>query len=106
MNLITCFSVGWLVAVPSFMSAQARLDERHLKAINMTVSFQHKNAKVALDFPAQPLCFVPVFSPSDLPFFCKIEHQWAKKLPVPVKFRLGSVPYVDWLEGKNDLPDH
>jgi hypothetical protein len=36
-----------------------------------------------------------------LPFFCKIEHNWGKKLPMPLKFRLGSVEYVDWLEGKN-----
>jgi hypothetical protein len=37
----------------------------------------------------------------NLPFFCKIEHNWGKKLPMPFKFRLGSVEYVDWLEGKN-----
>lgn len=36
----------------------------------------------------------------DLPFFCKIEHQMGKKLPLLFKFRLGSVDYVDWLEGK------
>lgn len=35
-----------------------------------------------------------------LPFFCKIEHKWALKNVVPVKFRLGSVEYVDGLEGK------
>jgi hypothetical protein len=37
----------------------------------------------------------------NLPFFCKLEHNWGKKLPMPFKFRLGSVEYVDWLEGKN-----
>ena len=37
----------------------------------------------------------------DLPFFCRIEHQLGKKLPLLFKFRLGSVEYVDWLEGKN-----
>jgi len=37
----------------------------------------------------------------DLPFFCRIEHQVGKKLPLLFKFRLGSVEYVDWLEGKN-----
>lgn len=38
-----------------------------------------------------------------LPFFCKIEHKWALKNVVPVKFRLGSVEYVDGLEGKAGL---
>ena len=35
-----------------------------------------------------------------LPFFCRIERQWGKNKTLPVKFRLGSVDYVDWLEGK------
>jgi hypothetical protein len=43
---------------------------------------------------------IPRWSADDLPFFCKIEHQWAKNNPIPVKFRLGSVEYVDQLEGK------
>ncbi len=52
----------------------------------------------------EPLVF---FSPGlaawkveDLPFFCRIEHQMGKKLPMMFKFRLGSVEYVDWLEQK------
>jgi hypothetical protein len=45
---------------------------------------------------------VPEWDAEQLPFFCKIEHQWGKKMTIPVKFRLGSVEYVDWLEGKHD----
>jgi len=46
--------------------------------------------------------FLPQWSAEDLPFFCKIEHDWAKnRVRIPVKFRLGSVDYVDWLEGKS-----
>lgn len=40
------------------------------------------------------------WSPAQQPFFCRIEHQLGKKTQVPFKFRLGSVEYVDWLEGK------
>lgn len=36
----------------------------------------------------------------DLAFFCKIEVQLEKKTKFPVKFRLGTVDYVDYLEGK------
>jgi len=44
--------------------------------------------------------FLPRWSATDLPVFCRIEHEIARKMPVMVKFRLGSVEYVDWLEGK------
>lgn len=47
-----------------------------------------------------PLVFLPAWSAEKLPFFCKIEHDWGKKSRLPFKFRLGSVEYVDWLEGK------
>ncbi len=36
----------------------------------------------------------------DLAFFCKIEVKLEKVAKMPVKFRLGSVDYVDYLEGK------
>lgn len=44
---------------------------------------------------------LPKWSADNLPFFCKIEHDWGKNARLPMKFRLGSVEYVDWLEGKH-----
>ena len=38
----------------------------------------------------------------DLAIFCKLEVKMEKVVKMPVKFRLGSVDYVDWLEGKRD----
>ncbi len=35
-----------------------------------------------------------------LPFFCREEWKFEQKTKLPLKFRLGSVPYVDRLEGK------
>jgi len=46
--------------------------------------------------------FLPRWAAEQLPFFCRIEHGVAKNSAVPFKFRLGSVEYVDWLEGKGD----
>jgi hypothetical protein len=49
-------------------------------------------------FEATPL---PVlFKVSDLPVFCRVEVEIEKAVSFPVKFRLGSVEHVDWLEGK------
>jgi hypothetical protein len=51
--------------------------------------------------PSESRMVSPQFSPDALPFFCKIEYKMEKKLPVPVRIRLGSAAYVDWLEGKS-----
>ena len=70
-----------------------------------------KNAQykaLPVRFPAVPTgaaevyspVFLPHWSSSDLPVFCRIEHEVGKIMPIMIKFRLGSVEYVDWLEGK------
>ncbi len=43
-----------------------------------------------------------IYAFEELAFFCKIEVELEKAAKIPVKFRLGSVPYVDRLEGKID----
>ena len=40
----------------------------------------------------------------NLGFFCRKEIQLQKVTTVPVKFRLGSYDYVNWLEGKEHRP--
>ena len=57
-----------------------------------------------LQFSPSSFSFLPRWSAEQLPFFCRIEHDFAKKSTIPFKFRLGSVEYVDWLEGKSDSP--
>lgn len=36
----------------------------------------------------------------ELALFCKIEVKMEKALRIPIRMRLGDVPYVDWMEGK------
>jgi hypothetical protein len=45
-----------------------------------------------------PHTFLPKWTPDAQPFFCKIEHRMGRRMAVPLKFRLGSVEYVDRLE--------
>ena len=40
------------------------------------------------------------YSYDHLGFFCKVEVELERTVQLPVKFRLGSVDYVDYLEGK------
>lgn len=48
--------------------------------------------------PTESRVFLPQWTPDDLPLFCKIEHKMGRRMAVPLKFRLGSVEYVDRLE--------
>ena len=42
-------------------------------------------------------------APGHQPFFCKMEDLCYKSSGIPFKFRLGSVPYADYLEQKLPL---
>ena len=48
--------------------------------------------------PSKSRIFLPKWASDELPFFCKIEHKMGRRMAVPLKFRLGSVEYVDRLE--------
>ena len=42
-----------------------------------------------------------IFDADALPLFCKIEHKLSKKTNINLRMRLGSLDYVNMLEGKN-----
>ena len=72
-----------------------------IATLRSTFDFGVRCASPPNKIPQQAV-FLPRWSAATLPFFCKIEYDWAKnKSRVPIKFRLGSVEYVDWMEGKN-----
>ncbi len=45
---------------------------------------------------------LPQYCVEDLAFFCRLEVRMEKATRIPVRFRLGDVQYVDYLEGKID----
>ena len=42
-----------------------------------------------------------IFDADALPLFCKLEHNFSKKTNINLRMRLGSLDYVNMLEGKN-----
>ena len=63
-----------------------------LKEIFLT----RKHLQKTLDIPPSSSCF----NLPGMPFFCKIEYKMEKAAKIPVRFRLGDIEYVDYLEGK------
>lgn len=74
------------------------------KNINFTQQIQHftfqENKKNNFNPLTNQQQMPAAYAYKDLAFFCKIEVQLEKVVKLPVKFRLGSVDYVDYLEGK------
>ncbi len=107
--------ISLFIALPVVLSAQVCgfSEGKNLAALRMAVFAKEAPTHSQDIFPGiklasqpektatlPPLVLLPKWSAVELPFFCKIEHDWGKKSRLPVKFRLGSVEYVDWLEGK------
>jgi hypothetical protein len=63
-----------------------------------------KPKKIYLDSLLQPpnpsFSYNRLYRVEELPLFCKTEHKWSKLSGINVRMRLGSLDYVNKLEGK------
>jgi hypothetical protein len=56
---------------------------------------------------SKPICLQNVFNQKELSFFCRKEWQFEKATSVPLRLRLGSLEYTNYLEQKpNALRPH
>ena len=111
--------VGLILVLTSLLAAIAAAQlrvlptQRSLADVRTTVKFllppllgatatdpPTPSPKPAYPGPTLPACY----RYEDLALFCRIEVQLEKAAKLPVRFRLGSVDYVDYLEGKRDGP--
>lgn len=97
LKLVLCLLIfGSNIAV-----AQIGVTTKHAAFIDATIRKplfykKEKMQKKEVNISAIPRAYCY----QDLAFFCKIEVKLEKHLTLPVKFRLGSVPYTDYLEQK------
>jgi hypothetical protein len=100
--------IAWICQTTSAQSSVARLTisrhyevpttrlDRYFPATSLHFALQNHrkknityfvdNQRIGSDIYA---VFVPKWCADDLPFFCKIEHKYLTKFPIPAIFRLG-----------------
>ncbi len=87
-----------LLSVPASAQANPQHDTL-LRTIGNRPAWRVGSSATPLSIRLSPSLSV-LMQPRPMPFFCRIEHRWSERHALPLKFRLGSVPYVDGLEGK------
>jgi hypothetical protein len=58
----------------------------------------HRTFKTTWQTPTSPKMFTAL-DPQKLPLFCRLEYRWEIKSRLAPRFRLGSLEYVNSLEG-------
>jgi hypothetical protein len=79
---------------------QLFVERRHSYFIDDPVIYKYSSSILYNGNPGMIEIITPKFYTSTLPFFCKKELQIEKTIYLPLRFRLGSLEYVNKMEGK------
>lgn len=90
--LIFCFKLGY-----AQQSAHKKDVTKKITLVPSLDLLGYLPEEITLKVKPQPT----IFDENKLPLFCKFEHKLAKSSKVNLRMRLGSLDYVNKLEGKN-----
>ena len=79
---------------------KANIKTEFLEKKNSVISRINTVSPKALLIPHPYFALAADYYTKDFGFFCKKELQFEKATKLPFRFRLGSVQYCDWMEGK------
>lgn len=86
------------VKLPLYQYGLNRVDVSTMQSSNL-ITTQKENFSIAPKFFISNT-IAPSYYVNKLGFFCKKELQIEKATSLPIRFRLGSLAYTDYLEGK------